>query len=91
MIDKETRAIQHENPVSTLSRPGKFDSLCRDKTETGLLEKHESSPAALEINDSEFEGVPCIYKHTSKIQKRRTVHSQKKSNGKSVNDKSCKR
>ena len=42
----------------------------------------------MEINDSEFESVPCIYKLTSKRQKRKTVHSQKKSNGKSVKAKS---
>ena len=71
-----------------MSRPGRFNSLCKDETETGLLENHESFPAALEINDSEFEGVPCIYKPTSKRQKRKTVQSQKKSNGKSVKDKS---
>ena len=71
-----------------LSRPGKSHSLCKDDTETGLLEKVESSPAALEINDSEFEGVPCIYKPTSKRQKRKTVHSQKKSNEKDLKDKS---
>ena len=64
-IDRETRATEHDNPVSALSRPGKFNSLCKDETETGLLEKHESSPAALKINDSESEGVPCIYKPTS--------------------------
>ena len=50
-VDRETRVTEHDNPVSTLSRPGKFNSLCKDETETGLLEKHESSPAALEIND----------------------------------------
>ena len=90
MIDKETRVTEHDNPVSTLSRPGKFNSLCKDKTETGLLEKHESFPAALEINVSDFEGVPCIYKPTSKRQRRKIGHSQKKSNRKSVKVKSPK-
>ena len=87
-IDRETRITEHDNPVSTLSKPGKSNSLCKDETETGLLEKHKSFPAALEINDSEFEGVPCIYKPTNKRQKRKTVHSQKKSNRKSFKDKS---
>ena len=64
-----------------MSRPGKSNSPCKDETETGL-------PAALEINGSEFEGVPCIYKPTSKRQKRKTEHSQKKSNRKSIKDKS---
>ena len=90
MIDKETRVTEHDNPVSTLSRPGKFNSLCKDETETGLLEKHESFPAALEINVSDFEGVPCIYKPTSKRPKIKTGHSQKKSNKKSVKVKSPK-
>ena len=72
----------------SLFRSRKFSSLCKDNTEIGLLEKRESSPIALEINDSEFEGVPCMYKPTSKRQERKTVHSQKKSNEKSVKDKS---
>ena len=67
---KKHEFTEHDNPVSTLSRPGKINSLCKDNTETVLLEKFESSPAALEINYSEFEGVPCIYKPTSKRQKR---------------------
>ena len=87
-VDRETRITEYVNPVSTLSRPGKSNSLCNDETETELLEKHESFPAALEINDSEFEGLPCIYKSISKRQKRKTVHFQKKSNRKSFKDKS---
>ena len=71
-----------------MSRPGKSNSPCKDQTETELFEKHESLPAALEINSSEFEGVPCIYKPTSKRRKRKTAHSQKKSKGKSIKDKS---
>ena len=85
-VDRETRVTEHDNQINTLSRPGKFNSVCKDETETRLLEKHESFPAALGINDSEFEGVPYIYKPTSKRRKRKTVHSQKKSNGKSVKD-----
>ena len=67
--------------------PGKLHSLCKDKIGPGLLEEDESSPAALEIIDSESEGVPCIYKPTSKRQRRKTKHSQKKSNEKYVKDK----
>ena len=88
MVNEETRVTEHDNPVSTLSRPGKINSVCKDKTETVLLEKFESFPAALEINDSEFEGVPCIYKSISKRQKRKTVHFQMKWNEKNVKDKS---
>ena len=88
IVNEETRVTEHDNPVSTLSRPGKSNSRCKDKTETVLLEKFERSPASLEINDSEFEGVPCIYKPTSKRQKRNTLHSQKKCNEKNVKDKS---
>ena len=51
-------------------------------------EKVESSPVVFEIKDSEFEGVPGIYEHTSKRQKRKTAHSQKKSNVRNVKDKS---
>ena len=87
-MDRETRLTEHDDPLSTLSRPGKSNSPCKDETETGLLEKHESLPAALEINGSEFEGVPCVYKPTSKRRKRKTAHSQKKSNRKSIKDKS---
>ena len=87
-MDRETRVTEHDDPLSTLSRPGKFNSPCKDDTETGLFEKHESLPAALEVNGSEFEGVPCIYKPTSKRQKRKTAHSQKKSNRKCIKDKS---
>ena len=45
-INEET---EHDNPVSTLSKPGKFNSLCKDKTETVFLEKIESSPAAWKL------------------------------------------
>ena len=87
-MDRERRVTEHDDPLSTLSRPGKSNSPCKDETETGLFEKHESLPAVLEINSSEFEGVPCIYKPTSKRRKRKTAHSQKKSNRKSIKDKS---
>ena len=33
-IDRETRVTEHDNPVNTLSRPGKFNSVCKDPTET---------------------------------------------------------
>ena len=42
-INGETRVIEHDNPVSTLSRPGELHSLCKDNTETVLLEKYKSS------------------------------------------------
>ena len=87
-VNEETRVTEHDILVSTLSRSGKSNSLCKDKTETVLLEKFESSPASLEIKDSEFEGVPCIYKPTSKRQKRKTVYCQKKWNETNVKDKS---
>ena len=57
-VSEETLVTEYDNPVSTLSRPRKINSLCKNKT--------ESSPAALEINDSEFEGVQCIYNSTRK-------------------------
>ena len=88
IINEGIRVIEPDDPVSTLPRPVKSNSLSKDNTETVLLEKDESSPAALEINNSEFEGVPCIYKPTSKRRKRKTAHSQKKSNEKNVKDKS---
>ena len=88
-INGETRVIEHDNPVSTLSRPGELHSLCKDNTETVLLGKYESSPAVLEIVDSEFEGVPCIYKPTSKRQRRKTKHSQNRCNEKYLKDKSA--
>ena len=87
-VNEETRVTEHDIPVSTLSRPGKGNSLCKDKTETVILEKFESFPASLEINGSEFEGVPCIYKSTSKRQKRKTAHFQKKWNETNVENKS---
>ena len=88
-VNEATRDTEHDIPVSTLSRPGKSNSLCKDKTETVILDKFESFPAdSLEINDSEFEGVSCIYKPTSKRQKRKTAHSQKKWNETNVKDKS---
>ena len=85
-VNEETRVTEHDIPVNTLSRPGKSNSLCKDKAV--ILEKFESFPASLEINDSEFEGVPCIYKPTSKRQKRKTAHSQRKWNETNVKDKS---
>ena len=51
-VNEETQVTEHDIPVSTLSRPGKSNSLCKDKTETVLLEKFESSPYSLEIIDS---------------------------------------
>ena len=84
-------AFERDNPVSlpyTLSMPGKLRSLCDDNIGPELLEKDESSPAALEIIDSDFEGVPCIYKPTRERQRRKTNHSQKKSNKKYVKDRS---
>ena len=87
-MDRETRVPEHDDPLSTLSRPGKSNSPSKDETETGLFEKHKSLPAALEINSSEFEGVPCIYKPFGKRRERMTAHSQIKSNRKSIKDKS---
>ena len=68
--------------------PVKSDSLSKDNTETALLEKHESSPAALEINDSEFEGVPCIYKPPARGKKKTNncAFPKKKRNEKNVKD-----
>ena len=40
-INGETRVTEHDNPVSMLSRSGKLHSLCKDNTETVLLEKYE--------------------------------------------------
>ena len=46
-INEATRVTEHDIPVSTLSRPGKSNSLCKDKTETVIFEKYESFPVSL--------------------------------------------
>ena len=84
-VKKVPPVFECDNPVSlpcTLSMPGKLRSLYKDNIGPELLEKDESSPTALEIIDSDFEGVPCIYKPTRKRQRRKTNHYQKKSNKK---------
>ena len=48
-MNEATRVTEHNIPVSTLARPGKSNSLCKDKTETVILEKYESFPVSLEI------------------------------------------
>ena len=48
-INEATRVTEHDIPVSTLSRPGKSNSLCKEKTETVIFEKYKSFPVSLEI------------------------------------------
>ena len=53
MTNEELPVFEFDNPVSlphTLSRPGQLHSLFMDKIVPGLLDKEQSSPAALKIS-----------------------------------------